>query len=86
MLKAIRIEHVFTKKLLFYHQDMGIQNKIVKLSLNAYPLPPLWCKNEDMQNIIQTPLSHFHSQGSRLGRVFRSFERPNRRLILEKEN
>ena len=40
MLKAIRIEHVFTKKLLFYHQDMVIQNKIVKLSLNAYPLPP----------------------------------------------
>ena len=40
MLKAIRIEHVFTKKLLFYHQDMVIQNKIVKLSLNAYPSPP----------------------------------------------
>lgn len=42
MLKAIRIEHVFTKKLLFYRQDMVIQNKIVKLSLNAYPLPPLF--------------------------------------------
>ena len=50
------------------------------------PSPPLWCKNEDMQNIIQTPLSHFHMQGSRLGRFFRSFERPNRRLILEREN
>lgn len=57
MLKVIRIEHVFTKKLLFYHQDMVIQNKIVKLSLNAYPLPPLF---DVKTKICRTKYKHLY--------------------------